>query len=240
MNETVFCEQCGAATEASASFCASCGSAQIPIAASHGPASSIVDRRDVPDEVSAGVGHRDVPDEVSADVDRPDAPNEPSAGASAAASVPTPPQPVAVESADGFGSSPALHSAPPPPPQPSPAGKSAGAPQGRLNRALGQARKQGDSQIVASFWLGWASVGSALIGLLAKSSALYFIGIVTGIVAIVTARFARQRAQGAGDVDLVYLSRYGQITGWIVVGLFIAVVLLFAAFFGSFLGSLGI
>jgi hypothetical protein len=224
MSETVFCEQCGAATEASASFCATCGSAQTPIAVGHSLTSPVVDRRDVPDELSA-------------DVDRLDVPNEPPVGVSPAASVPTPPQPAAAKVAHELRPSHNLHSAAPPPP--SPTGKSSGAPQGRLNRALGQARKQGDSQIVASFWLGWASIGSALIGLLAKSSALYLIGIVTGIVAIVTARFARQRAQGAGDVDLVYLSRYGQITGWIVVGLFLAVVLLFAAFFGSFLGSLG-
>jgi hypothetical protein len=108
-----------------------------------------------------------------------------------------------------------------------------------MSRAFTQARQRGDSQVVASFWLGWSSIGSALIGVLAKSSALYSIGVVLGIVAIVTARFARQRAQAAGDADLVYLSRYGQITGWIVVGLLLAVLLFIAVFFGSFLGSFG-
>jgi hypothetical protein len=211
MSETAFCEQCGATIGASASFCASCGSAQTPIAVSPGPTPPIVDRRD--------------------------APEEPSGGASPASSVLTPPESVAAKPAGGLGPSPDLGPAPSPPPSPN--GISSAAPRGRLNRALEQARRQGDSQIVASFWLGWTSFGSAAIGLLAKSSALYFIGIVTGIVAIVTARFARQRAQGADDIDLVYLSRYGQITGWIVVGLFIAVLLLFAAFFGSFLGSFG-
>jgi uncharacterized membrane protein len=93
--------------------------------------------------------------------------------------------------------------------------------------------------VIASFWFGWSSLGSALIGILAKSSALYLIGVLLGTVAIVTARFARQRAQATNDADLVYLSRYGQITGWIVVGLLIASLLLIAAFFGSFLGSFG-
>ena len=109
----------------------------------------------------------------------------------------------------------------------------------RLTQALRHAREQNDLQIVASFWLGWASAGFALLSVLTKSGALYLIGVVTGVAAIVTANFARQRARTAQDVDLIYLSRYGQVLGWIVVGLLIAGLLLLAVFVGSFLGALG-
>ena len=237
MSETVFCEQCGASIGASASFCASCGSAQAPTVVSPDPAPPLTADRDVHDVLSESASPAASvvsPDEPLASVPPPRFTFPPR---SAIESIATPHEQAPPEAADGHGPPANLGAAPPPPP--SQTGISPAAPRGRLTRALEQARGQGDSQIVASFWLGWTSFGSALIGLLAKSSALYFIGIVTGIIAIVTARFARQRAQSSGDIDLVYLSRYGQITGWIVVGLFIAVLLLFAAFFGSFLGSFG-
>jgi hypothetical protein len=211
MSDTVFCEQCGAAIRASASFCSSCGNAQTPTAVTPVPAPPLTSSRDVADE--------------------------PSESASPAESLIPRLEPPPPEIPAGHGPSPRF-----PPgasPAPSPTGASKAVPRGRLNRALRKARRQDDSQVVASFWLGWTSITSVLIGVLAKSSALYFISVVTGIIAIVTARFARQRAQAADDVDLVYLSRYGQITGWIVVGLFIAVLLFIAVFFGSFLGSFG-
>jgi hypothetical protein len=211
MTETVFCEQCGVATSVSASFCASCGSAQMPAAVSPTRTPPLTRGRDLTDETSGRV--------------------------SAAEHVASPPESASHQATDEQGPSPTPQ--PRPPSAPGPVGVSRVVPVGRLSRAIAQARQQGDSQVVASFWLGWSSFGSALIGLLAKSSALYSIGVVIGIIAIVTARFARQRAQAANDVDLVYLSRYGQITGWIVVGLLLAVLLFIAAFFGSFLGSFG-
>jgi hypothetical protein len=209
MSDTVFCEQCGASIRASASFCASCGSAQTPVAPGPAAAPPLTAGRD-----TAG---------------------GPPDGVSTVGDVASQPEPATAETVRRQSPSPVSQHGPP-----SATGRvavSGAVPGGRLSRALNRARRQGDSQAVASFWLGWSSFGSALIGVLAKSSALYFIGVVLGVVAIVTARFARQRARAAGDADLVYLSRYGQITGWIVVGLLIAVLLFWAVFVGSFLGS---
>jgi len=209
MSGTVFCEQCGAAIGASASFCASCGSAQAQIAVEQSTEPSGSDT-----DIAAGPSW---PPALAATVLRN---RTPQASGPSAPIEPNHPQT---------------------PPLPSPSGPTSttGTWPGRTSRALAHARDAGDNQIVASFWLGWSSFGSTILAFIAKSSALYFIGAILGIAAIVTARFARQRAQAAGDAELVRLSRYGQITGWIVVGLLLAVLLFIAAFFGSFLGSFG-
>lgn len=109
----------------------------------------------------------------------------------------------------------------------------------RLTQALRHARAQNDIQIVASFWLGLGAFGFALLSILAKSGALYLIGVVAGVAAIVTANFARQRARTIPDADLIYLSRYGQVLGWIVVGLLIAGLVLWAIFLGSLVAAFG-
>ena len=109
---------------------------------------------------------------------------------------------------------------------------------GRFRRSYARARRAGDHQIVVSFWLGVGGFASLLLGVIADAQALVVISLIAAIPAIVTARFARQRARDSGDSDLVYLSRYGQITGWIVVGLFLIVLLFIAVVFGSLAGAL--
>lgn len=109
--------------------------------------------------------------------------------------------------------------------------------QGKLGTALQKARAAGDTQAVASFWLGIVSVACFLIAIPTKVSALAWAALIAGIAGIITARFVRDRARQADDAGLLYLSRYGQIMGWSVVGIFVFVILIFAAFLGSFLGS---
>jgi hypothetical protein len=122
-----------------------------------------------------------------------------------------------------------------PPPSPD-AIVSANAP-GRLRRAYDVARTRNDQQAVASLWLGLGALVSCTLALVASSSALYWLSLLSAIPAIVTARLTRLRGQEVGDADLVYLSRYGQVAGWIVLGLFILAVLFLAVFAGAILGS---
>jgi hypothetical protein len=109
---------------------------------------------------------------------------------------------------------------------------------GRLRAAYARARSDGDRQAIASVWLGTAALVCSLLAFVSHSSALYDTGLLAGIPAIVTARFARQRGRELGDKELVYLSRYGQIFGWIVVGIFLLAVVFIAVVLGAFLGSL--
>ena len=108
---------------------------------------------------------------------------------------------------------------------------------GRLRHAYNSARRQGDQQAVASLWLGTGALTCCVLAVGAKISALYWISLLAAVPAITTARFARQRGKAAANADLVYLSRYGQICGWIVVGLFILVVLFIAVLLGAFFGT---
>lgn len=109
--------------------------------------------------------------------------------------------------------------------------------QGRLGSALHQARAAGDTQALATFWLGIASVACFALGVPTQATILGWGALLAGIAAIVTARFVRDRARAADDAELLYLSRYGQILGWVVVGIFIVVLLFLAVFVGSLLGS---
>lgn len=109
--------------------------------------------------------------------------------------------------------------------------------QGEHGAALRKARAARDTQALMSFWLGVASVACFLIAVAAKSGVLIWAALIAGIAAIITARFVRDRARQANDAGLLHFSRYGQIMGWSVVGIFVILMLIFAVFLGSFLGS---
>jgi hypothetical protein len=102
---------------------------------------------------------------------------------------------------------------------------------------LRHARDQEEREVIASFWLGLASICAAIIGIVLSVSGLYGIAVVLAFGAIITAHFARQRAQEKGDAEIVRLSRVGQIAGWLVIGFIVValvvVVLLLIIVFGT-------
>jgi hypothetical protein len=105
-------------------------------------------------------------------------------------------------------------------------------------RALHGARQRRDMQAIASFWLGWLSVVLVAIGVLTHLYNISGVGFLSGIAAIVMARSARHRAEANDDPELVYLSRYGQVTGWLIVGLLGGALLVVALIVGIIIGAL--
>lgn len=106
----------------------------------------------------------------------------------------------------------------------------------RLRRTLRAARERRETQAIASFWLGWGAVGATVLGVLIHVPDVTGCGVLIGVAAIVTARFTRQRARAMEDNDLLYLSRYGQITGWLAVGPMLILLLLVFALLGFIIG----
>jgi hypothetical protein len=248
MTDTVYCEECGAQLSHATKFCTNCGTEQTP---SSRPGMAIaaagVEPRSIKADPAAGPppARMRKPDR---EVTRPPAFPAPPATrgplearwvpvartVDARADAPSP----ARSSVDA---GPAQVTAPPSGPGYSatpyaPTVRPTGT---RLGRALRQARDQRDTQVLASFWLGWGALALILLdALIAKTGGVFGTpGLAAAIAAIVTARFARQRGRATGNSDLVYLSRYGQIIGWTIVGLVVLAIVFLAVVTGAFLGS---
>lgn len=107
----------------------------------------------------------------------------------------------------------------------------------RLSHALHDARDRRDTRALVSFWLGWAAVGLVAIGAATHLYNVSGVGFLAGVASIVLSRSARRRAEVRGETDRVYLSRYGQVTGWLVVGLLGGSLLLVALIVGVIIGA---
>jgi hypothetical protein len=90
---------------------------------------------------------------------------------------------------------------------------------GRLRIAIAHA-SAGHSQLaLVSLGAGVATLLVALVGFVADSATVVGVALAGGAVSVVAARFARQRALAAGDSELVFLTRFGQSAGWVVIGI---------------------
>ncbi len=107
----------------------------------------------------------------------------------------------------------------------------------KVLRALGEAKERRDDQALATFWLGVAGVFSLVLLLLTQTPVFFWLSVICGIGAIIISRFVRERAIRDGDATLQYLGRYGQILGWVVIGVFLFIVVIWAIFVGVFIGA---
>jgi hypothetical protein len=94
-----------------------------------------------------------------------------------------------------------------------------------------------DDQALATFWLGVVGLTALILALITQVVAFVWIALITGIGAVVTSRFVRDRARRADDATLFYLARWGQALGWIVVGIFAFFIIVWIIFLGVLLGA---
>lgn len=102
---------------------------------------------------------------------------------------------------------------------------SAGQDAGRLRAAILHAHQSGATIAVWSLPLAAAALVVALVGFLPQSPGLVVISALLAVATIVAARVARSRALAAGDADTVYLTRFSQAAGWVIIGIVAALIL---------------
>lgn len=107
----------------------------------------------------------------------------------------------------------------------------------RIWRSLHEARVRRDDQALATFWLGVIGVGSLILGLITQAGAFVWVALISGIGALITSRFVRDRARQTDDSTLLYLGRWGQALGWVVVAIFAFFIVIWVIFLGVLLGA---
>ena len=90
---------------------------------------------------------------------------------------------------------------------------------GRLRAAITHAWAGHAQLALVSLGAGVATLLVSLLGFVADSATVVGVALGGGMVTIVTSRVARQHAQAAGDSELVFLTRFGQSAGWVVIGI---------------------
>jgi len=90
---------------------------------------------------------------------------------------------------------------------------------GRLRIAIAHAWSGHSQLALVSLGAGLATLLVALVGFVADSAVAIGVALAGGVVTLVAARVARQRAYAAGDSELVFLTRFGQSAGWVVIGI---------------------
>ena len=89
---------------------------------------------------------------------------------------------------------------------------------GRLRTAIAHAWAGHAELALVALGAGVVTLLVALLGFLADSATVVGVALAGGAVTIVTARVARRQAQATGDSELVFLTRFGQSAGWVVIG----------------------
>jgi hypothetical protein len=89
---------------------------------------------------------------------------------------------------------------------------------GRLGTAIAHAWRGHAHLALVSLGAGVATLLVALLGFVGDSATVVGVALAGSITTIVTARVARRQAQAAGDGELVFLTRFGQSAGWVVIG----------------------
>ena len=111
---------------------------------------------------------------------------------------------------------------------------------GRLRVAFDHARSTGNVQVLSSLGLGAGSLGLAFVSFTAQQATVLLVSIAGAIAAIVTARFSRRAAMARGDDQTVYLSRFGQVFGWSVLGFVLVLLLLAVMVLGQAAHQMGV
>jgi hypothetical protein len=99
-------------------------------------------------------------------------------------------------------------------------------PAGGLRIAIGRARATGASLALGSLAVAAGAVVLGLIGYMADIAVLLGLALLGAIATIVMARFARRQAQAAGEDAIVYLTRFGQLSGWAILAVFAVLMVL--------------
>lgn len=90
---------------------------------------------------------------------------------------------------------------------------------GRLRAAITHAWAGHAQLALVSLGAGVATLLVSLLGFVAYNATVVGVALAGGMVTIATARVARQHAQAAEDSELVFLTRFGQSAGWVVIGI---------------------
>ncbi|MGO9753850.1 MAG: hypothetical protein ACLP8S_19860 [Solirubrobacteraceae bacterium] len=85
-----------------------------------------------------------------------------------------------------------------------------------LRSAIGRARATGASLALGSLAVAAGAVVLGLTGYMADIAVLLGLALLGAIATIVMARFARRQAKAAGEDAIVYLTRFGQLSGWAI------------------------
>jgi hypothetical protein len=88
---------------------------------------------------------------------------------------------------------------------------------GRLRAAIGKAWQLNAHLAVQSLAIGAAAIVVALLGVVDQSPLVVGIGLALSIATVAMARVARQHAQATDNPELVYLTRFGQTVGWLII-----------------------
>ncbi|MGO9976085.1 MAG: hypothetical protein ACLP01_25435 [Solirubrobacteraceae bacterium] len=99
-------------------------------------------------------------------------------------------------------------------------------PAGGLRIAIGRARTTGASLALGSLAVAAGVVVLGLIGYVTDIAVLLGLALLGAITTIVMARFARRHAQAAGEDAIVYLTRFGQMSGWAILAVFAVLMVL--------------